>query len=278
MSSETPTNSDELASLARQDPNATPERVADSVIRYAEKVLTEAFLAVTPPSPAPPVSAKLQALRLRRFPASRRNQTKKRLEKRDELLGNLYRLHSLNRHSVSRSNWATIRSLSSNSHILSWPTPDGVPYKRGPAFTSTVDFLEAPIPPVKLPYSGPIADARFTRVLSFEYDEQWRNRMRDTGLDEIAKTLERSAREFAEKSQSNWAFTLLEESDPEVPSWKRNVLRIFIDTADFDEKVRLWDQLDKQIRDRLAAAAGDYPDLRQQVEQFSESLFLKIDL
>jgi len=172
----------------------------------------------------------------------------------------------------------TIRYRSSNSHIRSWPTADGVPYKRGPAFTSTVDFLEAPIPPVKLPYSGPIADARFTRVLSFEYDEQWRNRMRDTGLDEIAKTLERSAREFAEKSQSNWAFTLLEESDPEVPSWKRNVLRIFIDTADFDEKVRLWDQLDKQIRDRLAAAAGDYPDLRQQVEQFSESLFLKIDL
>ena len=45
-----------------------------------------------------------------------------------------------------------------------------------------------------------------------------------------------------------------------------------------DEKIRLWDEIDKQIRERLAMAANDYPDLRQDVKQFSESLFLKIDL
>src|SRR5439155_5328303 len=77
MSSATPTKSEELERIPRHDPKATPERVAASIVRYVEKALTEAYLSVTPPSPAAPVSAKLQALRLKRLPISRRNQTRK---------------------------------------------------------------------------------------------------------------------------------------------------------------------------------------------------------
>ena len=90
MSSATPTKSEELERIPRHDPKATPERVADSIVRYVEKALTEAYLSVTPPSPAAPVSAKLQALRLKRLPISRRNQTRKRMETHDKLLGDLF--------------------------------------------------------------------------------------------------------------------------------------------------------------------------------------------
>ena len=279
MSSATPTKSEELERIPRHDPKATPERVADSIVRYVEKALTEAYLSVTPPSPAAPVSAKLQALRLKRLPISRRNQTRKRMETHDKLLGDLYRMHySLDGHAVSGSDITPTRSPSTNSFIPSWPIQDGVPYQTWPSTIPTVDSLETRPAGLKLPYSSPASSPKTTRVLSFEYDDKWSTRLRDAGFDELAKALEQSAREFAEKSQTFWGFTLVEESDPEIPSWKRNVLRISIDTLDFDEKIRLWDEIDKQIRERLAMAANDYPDLRQDVKQFSESLFLKIDL
>ncbi len=69
-----------------------------------------------------------------------------------------------------------------------------------------------------------------------------------------------------------------EQSDLELPTWKRFVLQISISAKDFDERLRLWDELDKAVRKRISELAEEYPDERAKIFEFEKLLFLRLEM
>jgi hypothetical protein len=69
-----------------------------------------------------------------------------------------------------------------------------------------------------------------------------------------------------------------EESDIELPSWKRFVLRIQVSTRDFEERMKLWDDLDSAIRSKLTELAKEDPTVAHRVAEFDKLLYLRMEM
>lgn len=273
--------SEELAALSRRNPGATPQDLADAIIQYVEETLTETYHNLSLPATQPPVSAKLEELMLRRLPMRRRSRTKDRSETRNKVLSELYRIHfQLDGWAVANDTTRHYSPIDTDSTLTREDLPDGFPSLTSNPIThltSTADQTKTPQDPERLPYSPSQMTSMTRNVLSFQYGNKWKDLLRNPRYDFIASTLERYVREFAENSDCLWRFKLDEEPDAEIPSWTRNVLRVSIESADFEEQIKLWDQLDRSLRDHFRTTFAKSPDQQADAEQFIKHLFLKID-
>jgi len=115
-------------------------------------------------------------------------------------------------------------------------------------------------------------------LVRFDYEEQYLRGLSDPLMERISGALEDSLRRFTNGTPFAWNLEMSTESDIELPAWKRFVLRIRVSAEDFDEKLKLWDELDAQIRKKLAELAKETPTEAQRIAEFDKLLYLRMDL
>jgi len=127
-------------------------------------------------------------------------------------------------------------------------------------------------------YSSRLGSNHVGKVRRFDLNEEITQKLSaDIAYQIVAKTVEQAARQFAESSTLEWDFQLLLESDIEIPSWKRLVLQISALGADFEERIALWEELDKSVRQKISEL-NSQEVLQGTVKPPSESLFLRMDM
>jgi len=95
---------------------------------------------------------------------------------------------------------------------------------------------------------------------------------------DVARTMEVKLVEFAMKTGKVSKYDLVTQADVEIPEWKRVVIKIASKEATFDEKIRLWDELDAIVRGSLNDLKQYSPQDTEALESINENLFLHMEL
>jgi hypothetical protein len=100
----------------------------------------------------------------------------------------------------------------------------------------------------------------------------------DPLIEEVGRALEDSLREFTSQTSFAWRLEMTRESDIEFPDWKRFVLRIHVSLGNFDEKLKVWGELDRTVRQKLLELAEGHPEEAKRILQFNKLLYLRMDM
>jgi len=101
---------------------------------------------------------------------------------------------------------------------------------------------------------------------------QWRL-SQNPKLVSLVQKIETSSRSYTLEHNLDWTFELNETADVESPLWRKTVLIIHPKNSEFEESMRLWDELDKKIRYEL----GNSKDA-DRVAEFNKTFFIEMDL
>jgi hypothetical protein len=85
-------------------------------------------------------------------------------------------------------------------------------------------------------------------------------------------------RNFA-KDHLGASFNVQVKRDLEIPAWEKIIVRLTLPGMDLDEKMRVWDHVDMELRKTLRQIAiKDDPAERERLEEISKRLFTHVDL
>ncbi len=267
--------------LLERNPTASAQKISDAIIEHLESSLPDA-LRQMPVEATPLVQAKILEMMLRRMNSARKAMSKQKMSSQEQFARELYSMKfRLNIDDFSGTSVPIADAWRIASETLSPTELDGFS-TDSTALNSVDQDRDSEKPSIgdqKLgTYSSRLATNPISKVRRFLLNEEITQRLgADTAYQSIAKTVEQAARKFAESSTLEWDFELLLESDIEIPSWKRLVLQISIPGADFEERIALWEQLDKSVRQKISEL-NSQDLLGGTVKLPSESLFLRMDM
>jgi len=271
-----------LRDVAALYPEATADEISNALICFVQSAVADAVRHFKLPPPKTPVEIAMERFRLRRFRSFNREFFEEQKVSHEKLITELFDLQSLlDGHAESTPSipeglgWIPGTSSDSITHFVDgYPSPT-----KSPAELRQFDLNTEPLVLSRqktLPYSP--WSSELLKAPDLRYQEDFVYRLSDPVYERVASTLEVSLREFAEKVGFEWKFSMSEQSDLELPTWKRFVLQISISAKDFDERLRLWDELDKAVRKRISELAEEYPDERAKIFEFEKLLFLRLEM
>lgn len=287
-----------LASWAR-DTNLTPAECAVAVLETVETQLIDVIATVTLPALE---SAYRQKKKLERFRKGVREKKQEQLLKKQRFLDSLTRVQErLDGKSLCRTDMLTYAPLEDYSSGLlmstfsgtvaelaspghAHPRSDLFPMGGLESFESLLDFdfwsgkwerdplweegyklLEAPgVPTVQL-WVDPVFRARGERQVAY--------RLALSHIEESLATLEGALRGIIDEVR------VLPWEGIEDPSWKGLVIEFRILARSFEEKMKIWDELERKVRKNLISLRrGMNPNDRRKVEEILKDLYIQADL
>ena len=261
------------------NPQASQEEISSAVIGYLQSTVADAIRDISLPPQQSPVKAALERYRAQRYKIPRRRSVGTRNALVEELYGLKF---SLNGHGYLANTSEEVKKW--NGGAFSDRVTPGLearlsggqsvtltPTRLGPG---TADRIlrkqQRPSPYFSLPEAQ-------NRTFRLTYRDSFADRLSNPAFEEISRALEERLRDFSERTGLDWDFKISEESDIELPGWKRFVLRIGIAAADFEQRLELWDKLDVEIRQLLTKLSQDHPEDSGKIRDFGRSLFLRMD-
>lgn len=261
------------------NPDADQATISSAMIHYLESAVAKAILNVKLPPVQSPASVVLQRLQLQRYRSSRR----RTFEDRQKLIAELRSLqHSLNGHAYADRVGSAVKWNGTVNPDVAWPRNAALSPSLETFHYQTPEVLwntlhsYVPTPPRPGPYSQSIRWP--TALVRFTYDDQFFQDLSDPFIERISGALEDSLRQFTNGTPFTWNLEMSTESDIELPAWKRFVLRVHVSAGNFDEKLKIWDELDAAIRKKLAELAEESPTDAQRIAEFDKLLYLRMDM
>lgn len=101
----------------------------------------------------------------------------------------------------------------------------------------------------------------------------------NTSATEFFRIVEGVTRKFARAAGVPLEANVSIRKDLELPEWERVVLRMRLEGLDFEERMRLWDGLDREVRGALESSLhGQQPQQRTILEEFNNNFYIEMDL
>ncbi len=270
---------DALREVVSLNPQASQEEISSAVIGYLQSTVADAIRNISLPPQQSPVKAALERYRALRYKTPRRRS----IETRNALVEELYGLKSsLNGHgylantSEEMKKWnggafSDRLSPGFEARLSSGKSATLTPTQLGPGTENrTLRKQQRPSPYFSLPE----AQDRTFRLI---YHDSFVDRLSNPIFETISRALEERLRDFTEGTDLDWDFKISEESDIELPGWKRFVLRISVAKGNFEQRLKLWDELDIVIRQLLTELSKEHPNDSEKISDFGRSLFLRMD-
>ena len=122
---------------------------------------------------------------------------------------------------------------------------------------------------------------REKKKLNIDYENAIKSMINsDDGFSKFIRQSELGLREFVQKGNLNLSCNFKLEKDLEIPNWEKIMLTIeFVDEKfDSDEKIKIWDQLDDIIREKI----NDLINIREDSEKgsirnFNRKFFIELN-
>jgi len=113
----------------------------------------------------------------------------------------------------------------------------------------------------------------------FLIDNEIQNKLSsDSLLMAVIGSVEIFLRNFA-KDHPGASFNVLVKRDREIPAWEKIIVRLTLPDMDLNEKMRLWDNVDVDLRKALRKIEiKDAPAERDRLEEISKRLFTQVCL
>jgi hypothetical protein len=276
-----------VSEIALNYPQASPEDIANILINSIEtKILPNAIRTIV----LPPPPSKARMLLERKHEERRRKKYRASiLEDKMELARNLeslkYRLSGEEVDNTSRRYVLTEKGLddlavpmygslgasSVREHI---ERRDGVPLPKGSGFSR---FGRKLAREKNYPYTKGIAEKE--TETEFFIDSRVQDKLlSDPLFMNVISSIEVFLRNIALRYPEA-SFSILKKSDPQIPTWEKIIVKLTIPNSSFDEKMRIWDYVDVELRKTLRKMAQEsYPSRIDEMEDVNRRLFTHLDL
>jgi len=278
-----------VTEIKAKNPQASAEEVSNAVVRLMERdILPVAFRQMRMPEPISSAQQLRQKIFLQRVKLKRRRAIQTRIEKSKQLASEFeYVKRELRRIDVD-TNFATPTAFYGDATNQLW---------RGTTSISSV------IRDIFLKKDGfPIDERKEVREKKRELSRLFQLSTpmpKEIGEPEIflidktvqvavmfdplfAKNLsiiEKTARAFALESRLEISFSVSQRRDIEIPEWRKLILDIHTKGLDFDQKMKLWDELDakirKEIQEKIETSQGTE---KEKLEELKKTFFTHFDL
>lgn len=130
-----------------------------------------------------------------------------------------------------------------------------------PFFRNTMDRFEPFLPKESIFIHPEIK----TQMAS---DPYWQ-RIIDTSVTEASVTL---------RNQEVFVIDVFEENDIDLPCWNEYVLRVRIAKGNFEDKMKLWETLEENIRSKIQEIRNRLkPSERKKIDAINERLSIRVD-
>jgi hypothetical protein len=96
----------------------------------------------------------------------------------------------------------------------------------------------------------------------------------------LRKIIDTSVIELSDalKDEDSYILDVFEESDADVPKWNENIIRVRIGKVNFEDKIRLWENLEEKVRCKIEEIRKQLPpNKRRKVDAVNESLSIRLE-
>ncbi len=283
---------DHLAEVARAHPEATSRDIAAALSDVLDEAFRDALLQIDLPASPSPAQRKLVEFRLQRLPSRSRDSRRFQIDERDAFLQGLRHLKlRLNGMSTGTDDFEMVTEDggSNNFPILvvsreslgARARPDGHhaggQLEIGPVGENTQDlrlasrglFVSTESMAEDLlskPYVllGEILEAKIAA---------------DQGISEIVTHIETVARRFDDLSPPYGTVVVDWIRDIEWPRWEKLVIELVPRRGSFDERLHLWEEFDRDLRDKVRQSIRDAKrGQKVNLRRLSENVFVHMEL
>src|SRR6266571_3215505 len=259
--------SEALHEVVSVNPHATEGEISSAVIRYLQSSVASAIRNVNLPTPPSPAKAALEKYRALRYRTPRRRS----VGARNELIEELYGLKlSLNGHGYMTNTGEHLKKWNGGSY--SDRLTPGLEARLWSARSTTSTPAQLGLETENMIFRKRQRFSPYHSLTEVEdktfrlfYHDSFISRLSNPIYQTISKALEERLRDFSERTGLEWEFGLAEESDIELQGWKRFVLRISVSAGDFEQRLKLWDELDVTIRQLLAELSKEHTNESEKI-------------
>lgn len=100
-------------------------------------------------------------------------------------------------------------------------------------------------------------------------NDEYLRKIIDVSIIELSNALE---------DEDSYFLEVFEENDAEVPTWIENVIKVRIGSMKFENKIKLWENLEERVRSKIEEIRGQLPpNKRRRIDAVNENLSIRLE-
>jgi hypothetical protein len=284
-----PTLLDELVTSALQNnPYRTREELEEGLVQFiTQQTLSQSIKHVNLPQLMNPVQLKYEELRISRYRKSRRDRELNALHARQRLIKNIEKLQGLlNGYEVSNNLIPNEIPFQHATTEMEWRDAEVIsditikpPFLQSDVLTQRPTTIVDTPKILELPPSNAIRPpkqiTKLIPIITLDQHIQEKIVSKPT-FRNVIKDIEKCIRSKDEWRTYDFHFSI--EKDIELPTWEKTILTIYFKKISFDYMMKLWDEIDLEIRKSIIQTKNQYETLTDQIDEINTTLFTSAEL
>lgn len=267
-------------------PTASLDEISYAIVSAIELSLPNVIQSIRTPLTSSPISTKSRELRLQRARKGLRTTIKEQQMESDEFVREIAKLR-MKLDGTASPILPTKPDSANSSNYFIWEKLPNIAAEIGRPHLDTRSISDDagakkenqtsdPIWPYASGYQEPIPQ----NAIKFAITSDLQARLgSEDDLASVMASVEVAIRTFASNYKLRWNFDVGAPTDIEEPSWKKIVLRIHPSDMDFEDSMKIWERIDKSVRDAIKSLTDKIgPDGAQALHELNKNFFVEMEL